>query len=238
MPITRIFSRGQGRIAAAEQEWRRAIELAPDNAMMYSNLGALLLNSNRAKEAREMFLKSNSITPSYFALANLATLLDDEGQVAEAARTYEHALKLNEKDYRVWAYLAWEYERLHDSRAKPTLEHSTHMAESALVREGQSPIVIADLSYDYAKLGRREKAIEYARQASLLAPSNSKVLRRTALTFEICGMRAEALKNVAGAIQNGLAAEKITSDPEFKSLIQDSRYARIAKSPTPKGGSQ
>lgn len=222
------FLQRQGRTSAAERELRRTIELAPDNATAYSNLGSLLFGANRNKAAREMFLKSNNISPSYFALANLATLLDTEGQVAEAARTYEHALKLNDKDYRVWAYLAWEYERLHDPRATPTLQHATEMAEKALIREGQSPSVIADLSYFYARLGRKPKAVEFAKQATLLAPANSRILWRTALSFEICGMRELALKNVAAAIQNGLAVEKINTDSELKALVQDPRYAVIA----------
>ena len=223
-----VFLQRQGRKAAAEQELRRSLELAPDNATTYSNLGALLLDVDRAKEAREMFLKSISIAPSYFALANLATLLSDQGQDTEAARTYEHALKMNDKDYRVWAYLATQYRSLHDTRAKPTLERATEMAEAALAREGQSPTVIADLSYYYAKLGRTAKAVEFAKQATLLASKDSKILRRTALTFEICGLRQESLKNVEAAIHNGLPAVKIGADPEFQSLIHDPRYAGIA----------
>ena len=41
-------------------------------------------------------------------------------------------------------------------------------------------------------------------------------------------MRDEAIKNAAAAVRNGLAPEKITSDPEFKSLAQDPRFAGAA----------
>jgi Flp pilus assembly protein TadD len=222
-----LFLSRQGRSKEAEQEYRRVIELAPDNPSVYSNLGSLFVSMNRPDEARTMFEKSISITPSYFALANLATVLDNAGRSADAARKYEEALKLNDKDYRVWAFLASEYEDLHDPRARPTLQHAADMGEAALSRETESPVILSQLSYYYTKLGRKARALDLARKADLLAPKDTQVLLRTARTFELQGLRELALANVSAALKNGASPAAITKSSEMKNLAADPRFTEI-----------
>jgi serine/threonine-protein kinase len=222
-----LFLSRQGRSKESEQEYRRVIELAPDNPSVYSNLGSLYVSMNRPAEARTMFEKSISISPSYFALANLATVLDNDGHAAEAARKYEEALKLNDKDYRVWAFLASEYEDLHDPRARPTLQHAADMAEAALSRENESPVILSQLSYYYTKLGRKPRALELARKADLLAPNDTQILLRTAHTFELQGLRVLALANVSAALKNGATLAAITKSSEMKNLAADPRFTEI-----------
>jgi serine/threonine-protein kinase len=229
-----LFLARQGRPKEAEPEYRRVIELAPDSASAYSNLGALLVGMHRTDEAQRMYEKSLNISPSYFAMANLATLLDDRGQTAAAAQKYEEALKLNDKDYRVWASLASEYEDLHDPRARPTLQHATEMAEAALTREPQSPVILSQLAYYYARLDRKSKALELARKADLLGPSDPQILLRTARVFERMGMRDEALHNVETAVQHGAPPTTVSGSTELKKVSEDPRFvAFVARQKNP-----
>jgi len=226
-----LFLTRQGRPKEAEQQYQRVTELTPDNANAYTNLGALYYSMNRNEDARKAYEKSISITPTYPALANLATLLDNQHQEAESARKYEQALKLNDKDYRVWANLAREYEQLSDPRARPTLEHAAAMAEAALARTPQSPVLLSQLSYYDAKLGHKDKAPDLARKATLLAPNDTQTLLRAARTFELVGRRDQALENVAAALKNGAPPDTVfkgkSDSDEVKGLVADARYIKM-----------
>jgi serine/threonine-protein kinase len=225
-----LFLARQGHPQQAEREYRRVIELAPDDANAYSNLGALYVSEHRAEEARALFEKSVSLSPSYFALANLGTVLDNQGQTLEAASKYERALQLNDKDYRVWASLATVYEKLHDPRARSTLEHADRMAAAALSREPDSPVILSQLSFYESKLGRHGQSVELARKATLLAPADTQVLLRAARTFELEGMHDEALRNVGAALAHGASPANIDST-DMKNLKADPRFAELAKIP-------
>jgi len=231
-----LFLAREGRLPDAERQYRRGLQLAPDNARIYSNLGSLLVRSGRLDEAAALFEKSNAVSPSYFAFANLGTVYIRQNKPRESARAYEQALKLNDKDYRVWAYLAGAYERFSDPRAKPVFERASTMALAALRREPQSPVLLAELAFYAAKLGHRTDALDYARQATLLAPADPKILSRATLGFELAGDRDDALKSIAAALQHGETPDVVTTDPELQQLASDPRFAAILASAQKSGG--
>lgn len=47
----------------AEYRFRQSLEILPDNAMIYNNLGVCLEAQNRLDEAYEMYKKANELAP-------------------------------------------------------------------------------------------------------------------------------------------------------------------------------
>jgi superkiller protein 3 len=84
----------QGRIAEAIEQYRKAIELNPNRAEFYNNLGNLLAKQNQTDEAIEQFQKALEVEPDYAkAHYNLANILTAQGRWDEAIEHYQRALK-------------------------------------------------------------------------------------------------------------------------------------------------
>ena len=85
----------QEKYPEAEAEYRRVIELKPDNVDAWYNLGLALLKLGKPGDAREAFATTVRISPSrVFARINLAELLLAEGKQEEALEHLEAAIKL------------------------------------------------------------------------------------------------------------------------------------------------
>jgi type IV pilus assembly protein PilF len=88
-----------GRPAEAERELRLALEdhAYPTPEKVYLNLGVLYASQGRDDEAISMLRKAVEIAPEYYqAHYQLASVLDRQGKLEEAAREYEVA----QPDYR------------------------------------------------------------------------------------------------------------------------------------------
>lgn len=93
------FERGETLEAAdrqaAEEAYRRSIELAPEQASAYSNLGALLCESGRCGDAvRLLDMAIERCTDHWLLHFNRAIALEDEGRPWDALQAYERSLKL------------------------------------------------------------------------------------------------------------------------------------------------
>lgn len=81
---------------AAEQAYRRAIELRPDYVDAYLNLGAFLCDAARSAEAVELYDRAlPACGPSAWLHFNRSVALEDIGRDQEALRGYEACLALD-----------------------------------------------------------------------------------------------------------------------------------------------
>src|SRR6185436_13632139 len=97
-----MFYLARDRHAEAEAELRRALLLTPDNAALYVNLGVVYVRAGNDDGAREMFERSVALGPTYPAYTNLGTLYLHAGRYRDAMNACEQALRINDRDYRVW----------------------------------------------------------------------------------------------------------------------------------------
>ena len=97
----------QKKYSEAEAEYRRVIELKPDNVDAWFNLGLSLLKLGKPTEARDAFATTIRISPSRVsARINLAELLLAEGKNEQAIEHLEAAIKLAPKEQQVRDLLA------------------------------------------------------------------------------------------------------------------------------------
>ncbi|MCT7975657.1 tetratricopeptide repeat protein [Laspinema olomoucense] len=120
----------QGKLDEAESVCLKAIQIQPNSAASYKNLGTALQRKGKIKEAQQSYLKAIKINPNFAAAyANLGSLYGQQGQWEAAIASYQRAININPKfagAYRnlakVWTqlkkpaeaadcwYLAWSLE--------------------------------------------------------------------------------------------------------------------------------
>ena len=184
----------QGRYDEAERAFREVVELAPDNVRGLANLGALLNAQGRPDEAVGHLRHAMSLRPTYAAASNLALVEFDRGRYAEAARAYEQALALDDRDYRVWRNLALSryWAPGERPRAEEAFARAARLAQERLAVDPTDASTLADLANCSAYLGERERSRKEIRRALALAPADVEVLATAAAVQEHLGDRAAA----------------------------------------------
>jgi len=92
----------QGKFKEAEEMLQKAIELNPDDEMMYVELGRAYYSQGKFKDAEEMFEKAIDRDPdNRLAYRELGWVYYDQGKFKEAEEIFKQGIKLNPYDY--WA---------------------------------------------------------------------------------------------------------------------------------------
>lgn len=218
------------RYADAIEPFRRVVELTPDNARGYSNLGVVYFKLERWSDAREMFERSITTEPTYAVYSNLATLYFYDGRYTDVARTYQKALALNDRDYVVWGNLAsayyWSDEH---KKADTTFQRAARMAEKQRKVNPRDATVLSHLADYHAMMGKASEALNWIKQALILAPEDLEVIRRAADVYEQVGNRELALKWIEHGLKRGISIEEIKRAPALKDLRADVRFQHLLK---------
>jgi serine/threonine-protein kinase len=220
-----LFYDRQRRYSEAVTQIQKAIELTPDNAQAYSNLAAVYLDTDDDKyvsNAEDALKKSISLSPSYWAYANLGVLYYGERRYAEAADMAEKALQLNGDDYRVWENLGAAYEWLGQmDKAAAAYDRELEILEKTTEPQSQDSQAQSSLGNLYARKHLRDKAMPRIRAAMALAPTDPQVLANVAEAYEMLGDRRQALSYAEQALKNGYSLDSLKQDKEAQGLLSD-----------------
>ena len=228
-----LFYDRQQKYSQAIEQLRHAVELTPDNAQAYSNLGAVYVDTGDPKmlpDAEQALKKSIELSPTYAAYANLASLYYHEKRFTESAGMWEKALRLNEKDYLVWGYLANTYEWLNQfDKADAARERKLALLEQGVKLKPQDAGAQANLAAIYAKKKLREKALIRIQAALALSPDDPVVLEDVGAAYEELGDRAQALHYIERSLQKGNSLDQLKDDPDLQDLLRDKNFRVTGK---------
>ncbi len=134
----------------ATEAYTRAIELNPQAAGAYINLGTIYYNMLRLEDAERCYRAAIEIDPQYaLALFNLANVYDERGQLQEARQHYEQALQVSSGYGDAHYNLALVYEKLgmrakavHHWRIYLKLDPSSPWAAYARQQLARSPLKV------------------------------------------------------------------------------------------------
>jgi tetratricopeptide (TPR) repeat protein len=102
--------------------YKKVLELDPDHAAAYINLGTLYYNRQDYTKAEAHYRKAVEVDPRYaLAYFDLGNVLDETGRVAEAVKAYTTALQLAPTYADAHYNLALAYEKTRQPRA--ALQH-------------------------------------------------------------------------------------------------------------------
>jgi serine/threonine-protein kinase len=217
------------RFPEAEQAWLTASSKAPDNARIWSNLGALYSLEHRPDEAQKVLVRALALYDYAPALSNLGTLRFQEGRYDEAAQLSERAVHLSPRDYRVWQHLADVYYWTPGQRDRSVAprRRTVDLLEEAIKIEPDNALLLAPLADSYAALEDGEKARALIARAVKLAPSDRDVLNSAASVYETLGDRRAALDAVGASLRAGTDPRDFEDSKTFAALVKDPGYASL-----------
>ena len=220
----------RGRYAEAEARFRRVVELVPDNARGHSNLGGLLHLMGRDEEAVVSLRRSLELRPNYAAASNLATIEFNRQRSAEAARHFETALALDDRDYRLWRNLAAAYHWAPGRRedARPAYRRAADLAEAAREVDPLDADLLAQLADCYAMLGEPDRARATLREALEHGSEDVEVMELAASVYETLGEPGRGAALARSGPREGLSTRaRSRRDPSLVDLRDDPRYEAL-----------
>jgi eukaryotic-like serine/threonine-protein kinase len=225
-----LFYYRQARYTDAMAQLRQALSLAPDNAQVYANLGAVYSDASDPKlfpDAEEALKKSLELGPSYSAYANLGNLYYIEKRYADSAAMTEKALQLNSNDYLVWNNLIAAYKWLGEKRkVSIASKRMLKLLEQAVKTQPQDALAQSLLAVAYAEGDNRQDALIRMQSALALDSKDPQILENVAIASEKLGKRTQAMKFAQEAVDKGLPLSQLNNDPDLQGVLADPSFNR------------
>ena len=223
-----------GRYRDAEEQFRTVVELTPENFWGYNNLGGLYLLLDRRGDALAMYEKALALKPNQNTFSNVGALHFQDGRFREAAQAYEHALALDDHDYRVWGNLATAYLLLDEERGKiaAAFRKAAALAEQESRVNPRDLQVLADLAGYCGLLGDRDRGLALLAVVIAQSPSEAELLATVGESYEDCGQRDRAIEWLARAIQAGYPRSRLENSPALAELRRDPQFTRMLNEST------
>jgi Flp pilus assembly protein TadD/peroxiredoxin len=167
-----------GYLDQAAESFRQVIEVKPNEADAYYNLGTLSLKRNDFQQARSYLEMTLQLRPNYpEAWNNLGTMAAQHEQLDEAIRDFQKSLELKPGFGIALLNLGNVYRR----------QHSFEKAEDCLNRAIQiqpdDPEVNYSLGMLFAQQGRLDRATDYLQRALALRPVYPEALNNLGVLF-------------------------------------------------------
>jgi tetratricopeptide (TPR) repeat protein len=208
--------------ATAEEEFRRAIEIAPSNVFAHVYYATLLETLGRFDEGIEEGKRSVALDP-------VSTTVNSEyGRVLYRARRYDDAirqlqrtLELEPGSQGVRARLADALNRIGKYHEALTLDTPPKFPANP------STLLLAKLARDHALIGETAEARKLVKQAELR--SQEKGYMSIALAHLALGDRDQSMIWLAKAFDERQYVSLIACDPQWDAVRDDPRFRTLLK---------
>ena len=216
--------------AQAGDQFRRAIDLVPDNPRAHNNMGLVYRGLGQLDDAAAAFQQAIDLDPTFLHFRNLGMVLAETGKYQEAERAVGRSIELRPNQYRAWGLLASIYANQHADAAKvrDTYLKAIALAADLLKETPKDEYLLVDVGGYYAALGNEKASLPLLAQAAALAPHMPEVLYQVAVGYEMLHHRDEALRWLAKGRASGYPAEAIERNPLLAALRADPRYGSTA----------
>ena len=210
----------------AAENWEQVLKLEPDNVSALRNLGAVYHSLGRDDDAAAALQHALEIKPSADVYNNLGTIRFYQGRYQDAVPAFEKSVALGANKPEIWGSLADAYRWTPGDRGKAQQAYETaiRMVREEIGKNPQQTDLRLDLALYLAKSGDKVSALkelQFVEQAHSKDPS---VLYNSAVVYELCGSRNQALDSLRESVKAGQDLNDIKNDPELVSLRADPRY--------------
>ncbi|MGE5361103.1 MAG: protein kinase domain-containing protein, partial [Bacteroidales bacterium] len=178
----------------------RALELAPDNATLLSNLGGFYIAGGDLVKAEDT-LKRAAALGNEGAVSNLAYMQFGQGRYADAADGFEKAARLSGRDADIWrnAGSARYFATGRRAAAAPAYKAAAALLEQERKIDPHNPHTLVRLADCYAMLGQIATARKLVSTA-VERPLRAEDRLTAAVVYEQTSARKEALEQVQAAL--------------------------------------
>ncbi|HKY42814.1 MAG TPA: protein kinase [Pyrinomonadaceae bacterium] len=210
---------------AAEQEFKRALDLNPNYPDAHQLYGYYLAAMKRFDEALGQMQRAKELDPASLSkLAGIGEVLNYMGRTDEAKVQYEKCLEMDPNS----GFAHWSLGNVYVH--KRMYDQAIAQYQKAIPLSGTSPDEPSTLAYAYAKSGKRKQALDTI--AELIETSERRYISWTliAAIYAALGDHDEAFKSLQKAIeQRDGVLPFINIDPIFEDVRSDDRYAEVLK---------
>jgi Flp pilus assembly protein TadD len=109
-------------------------------------------------------------------------------------------------------------------KAKAAYQQAIQLVKEEIVKNPAQADLKADLAMYLAKSGDKSAALRALKPLEETPSKDPTVLYDSAVVYELCGERDQALNSLLAAVQAGEGLNDIKNEPEFISLRADPRY--------------
>ncbi len=210
----------KGEMAESIPEWRKAIDLDPEDERARVNLGAALDHEGQGDEAIEQYRKATEIAPEHApAYDSLAYDLLQRGRLGEAIEAYLTSVKIDAANPQSQTNLATALYA--QGRIEAAMEH----AQKAIDLDPNSLDARNTLGLSLAKQGRLEDAIAQLQVAAASNPGSLQYQNNLGRMLAQQGKFDEAIPHMERAVKLSNARE-----PVVLSLLA-AMYAEVGRMP-------
>ncbi|MEJ2257091.1 MAG: tetratricopeptide repeat protein [Woeseiaceae bacterium] len=223
------FLFGQGRFLEAAEFYQMFVNRVDDNGTALSNLGAAYYLAGRFREAAEAWDRAIAIRPGRSVYSNTGTMYFFLGEYDTAADRYALAANFAPNDYIVWSNLAdaYYFGKKFSQVADVTYKRALALVEQQLGVNPDDAEAMSVAAHCNARLGNRDKALEYAARAWEKASDNLYVYYNIALVHAQFGLTDKALDALERAVALDYPVDLLPLDPAFESLRKEPRFKQI-----------
>ena len=216
------------RVPDAEDMFKRALDVDPNDSRSYVNLGALYASIPDNERALEYFKRANQIQPQRRGYANIATISYRLGRFSEAVAAYKDALKLDPKSDITHGNLGDAYVRL-GQRADAEREYrvARELSLDALGVNKRDAEILARVAAFEAKLGLAEAASGHIAQAQAIARDDVQIQYKRAVVEAQIGHTDRAIDELSRALDLGYSARNAAEDYDLVSLRSSQRFRSL-----------
>ena len=224
-----VFYQHHGRYPEAAEMFSQVVALVPDSFRGYSNLGTSYVPQGRYADAIGVLERSVAIRPTGAAYSNLATAYFYQRRFGDAARTYQEALKLDDRNYVVWGNLAEAYNWTPGKQAEAAAAYrkALLLAQARMEVNPRAAGTLASLAHYHAMLGERKTALVHLQHALEIAPDDPDVRFQAALVHNQLGEAEQALGWLEKAVAAGSSLTMIRDTPDFDRLRASPRFQAL-----------
>ncbi len=219
-----------GEMEKAVKAYQQIVQMEPENSVAYSNLGAAYYTMGKYDESIAAFQKSLQIKPTADIYTNIGTEYFYLKKYPEALAMFEKAVELSPEDETTMGNLADGYRIAgNTAKAQETYDKAIGLAYKELRVNPRDADVAGRMALYYAKKGDPQQAKDFVNRARAINPSDANLIYTSAVVKTLGNQPAEAVKDLALAIQKGYAVKDAAVEPEFAPLRGRPDYQALMK---------
>jgi TolB-like protein/Flp pilus assembly protein TadD len=231
----RNFDDSPDRFDRAVRHAMRVVELTPEAASAWNNLGTAYYSLQQYEAAKSAWDRALELAPTRTAYTNRGLQYYYEERYADSAEMQLKAIELAPNDHRAWGRLAESYRQLggRDDEAGAAYATASQLAESNLEINDQDWRTIGMLATYLVHSGRPEEARRRIDTALAISGRDPEALLYAALVSLERGDEDMALEALEEMVERNEAFRLyIADDPDLQSLAGSERYDRLIKNPS------
>ncbi|UCG85476.1 MAG: protein kinase [Gemmatimonadota bacterium] len=225
------FESTDANLQQADEASRNALELDPELAEAHASRGLAVSLSGAFAESEREFEIALRINPRLFeAYYFYARTCFGQGKLRQAVQLFGQATEVRE-DYQARLLAALALEGMGDTvAARSAYRLALQVIERQLDYNPEDTRALSLGAGCLARLGDRERSIEWAERAVAIDPEDAVILYAVACVYAILGSHDQALDYLDKAVAAGFGNFGwIENDPDMDSIRHDPRYEAIVK---------